>query len=269
MAYSKAVTEAILALTADLPFVLVGKIADICLAHDDGDVARGHVVRMLSRERPRHQARQLFTLLKQEGVPPQIIAYALVTAAQMKRVLREEQSISLLWTGPDTPKIPVRRNEQALLDLINGAQRELHVVSYVAYRADDVIAALEGAVGRGVAVSLYLETFDKNGNEQLDRVRNLGRELALSCRLYEWPLTVRERIGNGKVGALHAKVAVADGSRLFVSSANLTGYAMHHNMEMGVLFAGGDEPSVVQAHLGKLVEKGVFRVIDSSVVSNI
>jgi phosphatidylserine/phosphatidylglycerophosphate/cardiolipin synthase-like enzyme len=36
------------------------------------------------------------------------------------------------------------------------------------------------------------------------------------------------------------KVAVADGSICFITSANLTGYAMEKNMEMGVLIEVGN-----------------------------
>ena len=38
------------------------------------------------------------------------------------------------------------------------------------------------------------------------------------------------------------KVAVADGNTCFITSANLTGYAMERNMEAGVLISGGTFP---------------------------
>ena len=266
MGYSAQISGAIVEFTSDLPAAVVDRLADICLAcgREVTPSVRGRLMAVLHHERPKRQMGALLDLLVEEGVAPELIAYGLACAAQTQRRLREAQSVSLLWTGPDSPKIPVRRNEQALLDLIAGAKQILHIVSYVAYKADDVLDALWEAVGRGVAVHLYLETMDKNGKARRNGLEHIGKDLAMACTLYEWPLAVRERTPQGNVGALHAKLAVADGSQLFVSSANLTGYAMHHNMEMGVLFAGGEEPAVVQAHLGKLVEMGVFRPFEAT-----
>jgi cardiolipin synthase A/B len=51
---------------------------------------------------------------------------------------------------------------------------------------------------------------------------------------------------------------VADDAQLFMSSANLTEYAMRHNMEMGVLITGGEEPGRVREHLRALVARGEF-----------
>jgi hypothetical protein len=43
-----------------------------------------------------------------------------------------------------------------------------------------------------------------------------------------------------------------------MSSANLTAYAMRHDMEMGVLNTGSDEPGQVREHLQALAERGEF-----------
>jgi phosphatidylserine/phosphatidylglycerophosphate/cardiolipin synthase-like enzyme len=59
-------------------------------------------------------------------------------------------------------------------------------------------------------------------------------------------------------GSLHAKCAVADRRVLFVSSANLTEYALKLNMELGLLVRGGDLPGRAIGHLRRLVEEGVL-----------
>lgn len=95
-----------------------------------------------------------------------------------------------------------------------------------------------------------------------------GLDLALRCYLYEWEVAkrpfrlvwdARETAAQKKrYAALHAKLAVADDAQLFISSANLTEYAMLHNVEMGVLIKGGAEPGRVRQHLRALVERGEF-----------
>ena len=60
--------------------------------------------------------------------------------------------------------------------------------------------------------------------------------------VYVWPMDKRPIDGNGHHGSLHAKCAVADDAVLFVSSANLTAYALTLNMELGLLVQGGFAP---------------------------
>jgi phosphatidylserine/phosphatidylglycerophosphate/cardiolipin synthase-like enzyme len=60
---------------------------------------------------------------------------------------------------------------------------------------------------------------------------------------------------------LHAKIALADGRAMLISSANLTEYAMTLNMEMGILVRGGSLPVQVEKHLKRLSEMGIFELI--------
>jgi phosphatidylserine/phosphatidylglycerophosphate/cardiolipin synthase-like enzyme len=60
-------------------------------------------------------------------------------------------------------------------------------------------------------------------------------------------------------GRVHAKVAVADGSTAFLTSANLTGHALEKNMEAGILINGGHVPANLQSHLRSLIETRVIR----------
>ncbi len=82
------------------------------------------------------------------------------------------------------------------------------------------------------------------------------------ARIYVWPLEKRPRSADGRHGSLHAKVAIADGRVMLISSANLTEYAMTLNMELGVLINGGPSPEKVAEHLGRLVEMGTFRRVE-------
>ena len=67
---------------------------------------------------------------------------------------------------------------------------------------------------------------------------------------------------DGRHGPLHARVAIADGRVMLISSANLTEYALTLNMELGVLIHGGPAPGRVAEHLARLVELGTFRRVE-------
>jgi phosphatidylserine/phosphatidylglycerophosphate/cardiolipin synthase-like enzyme len=187
------------------------------------------------------------------------VSLALLTAAQVEEHYRNYEQIELVWTGPDSKIIPLRRTDQALLQLIDEAQQSLHIVSFAVYKADTIVNAIVRAMRRGVATAIYLETPNASeGKIAFDTISALGEDVAKSANIYTWPLEKRPLSTEGKYGSLHAKVAIADRRVMLISSANLTEYAMTLNMEMGILVRGGPLPAQVESHLRKLVEREVF-----------
>jgi len=65
----------------------------------------------------------------------------------------------------------------------------------------------------------------------------------------------------GHRGSLHAKFAVADQSKLFVSSANLTDHALTLNIEMGVLVDCGPLPQRAQELVNVLIRENELKRI--------
>src|SRR5258708_12474242 len=66
------------------------------------------------------------------------VALALLSAAQVEAYHRQHQSMELVWTGPDSQVIPLRRTDQVLLQMIDGAYMSLHIVSFAVYKAEFV-----------------------------------------------------------------------------------------------------------------------------------
>lgn len=190
------------------------------------------------------------------------LALALLTAAHAERQSRRNQSLELVWTGPDSQIIPLRRTDQALMQLIAEARAHLLIVSFAVYKAESILQTIHDAVQRGVVTTLCLESPDASeGKIAFDAIKVLGSEIAQRAQLVVWPHAQRPHSPDGKHGSLHAKVAVADGTALLISSANLTEYAMTLNMEMGVLIRGGELPVKVGAHFAKLIEQGTLQRI--------
>jgi len=124
----------------------------------------------------------------------------------------------------------LRRTEQVLLEMIETAQRSLWIITYSAFDVADVKEALQAAVMRGVEVRFLLET-QEDGALKGDPRKALG--LDEHATVYVWPRDQRPEI-NGQCGVLHAKALIKDDSELLITSANLTGNAMHLNVEIGV-----------------------------------
>jgi phosphatidylserine/phosphatidylglycerophosphate/cardiolipin synthase-like enzyme len=190
------------------------------------------------------------------------LGLALSAAAHTAEHFRQQQTLELVWTGPDSQVLPLRRTDQALLELINGAQNRLIIISFAVYKATAIASALVQAARRHVAVDVCLETPDASeGKVAYDMLAALGPDVRRHATFYVWPLAQRPLSPTGHHGSLHAKVAVADGGVLLISSANLTEYAMTLNMEMGVLLRDGELPKQVELHFARLIDTGILEPV--------
>ena len=193
------------------------------------------------------------------GVGAEAVAVALVTAAECEHAHRHGETVEVVWTGPEPADARFRQTEQAVLEVIDSAAGRLTVVSYAVYRIPRIRDALVAAAARGVRIRLIVETPNRiEGQGEYDCLLALGDKVASACSVYYWPQEKRARDDNGKVGILHVKCAVADGHRLFLSSANLTEYAFTINMELGLLVTGGKLPGQVERHFERLVTAGTL-----------
>ena len=193
-------------------------------------------------------------------VGAQSMALALLSAAAAVEHERDKESVELVWTGPDVQTIPLRRTDQVLLQVIDEAQRSLLVVSFAVYRARTVAEAIVRASERGVEVCICLEA-PESGSESVgyDTIQALGENVRRAASIYVWPRASRPTDPRGRAGSLHVKCAVADDSLLFITSANLTEYAMSLNMELGVLIRGGRLAEMVAMHFDRLIATGMLR----------
>lgn len=196
---------------------------------------------------------RLVAAWKGTTVKPDELASMLLAASHVASTVAARQSVELVWTGPTTPFVSMRRTEQALLQVIGSARSTLSIMSFVAYDVSSIVAALNAASRRGVSISMFLESSQEQGGSITSDVIGKMRDLVPAARLYGW-LHKTDEFSDGRV---HAKVAVADARVSFITSANLTKYAMERNMEAGVLVSGGEVPSVLEAHLRSLVDAGV------------
>jgi len=193
------------------------------------------------------------------SVGSEAVAVALLTAAKNEHDHRYEETVEIVWTGPEPSETRFRQTEQAILEIVNSATRHLTVVSYAVYRIPRIREALVAAANRGVVIRLIVETPNRvEGQGEYDCLLALGDNVASACSVYYWPQENRPKDDNGKIGILHVKCAVADGNRMFLSSANFTEYAFTINMELGLLVTGGKLPGQVERHFGRMISNGIL-----------
>jgi len=183
------------------------------------------------------------------------LAEALRCAALAVKTVSSYEKVELIYTGPDSSSH--RRTLQALLEVIVKARSQLWVVSYlIGPDIDPVLSAIRERTDAGVVVKMLLD--HRHPSFEHTHVQLIA--YAPAVQVLVWPDEQR-LIDGGGVAALHAKCAVADRERAFVSSANLAGWAMHHNLEVGYLVTGGVTPRSLAQHFEALLSAGTLQTI--------
>jgi cardiolipin synthase len=171
-----------------------------------------------------------------------------------------EHKTELLWAGPAPASvIPARRIDQVLYDLVANADKDILLITFAAHKIQRLADVLASASRRGVRVRLVLE-FGVESQFQLshDALKAFPSDLRDEAEIFYWPIEKRELNLFGKPGKLHAKAVVVDKQAL-LSSANLTDDAFLRNLELGVLFMGGDMPNKLRQHFEHLIAAGTLQ----------
>jgi cardiolipin synthase A/B len=192
-------------------------------------------------------------------ITPIEVASALRGASAAISYSERNESIELVWTGPPTGLVPTRHTEQVLLEVIDSAKNKLFVVSFVAYNIESIIRSLEKAMDRKVNISLLIEPSKAHGGKVDIDSLHIFRTRIPSTNIYRWKHDSNKPYEPG--GTIHAKCAVADNNLAFITSANLTMAAMENNMELGILFRGGNIPKKLGLHLEALVATEAIEII--------
>ncbi|PHS36026.1 MAG: phospholipase [Robiginitomaculum sp.] len=199
----------------------------------------------------------VFKAWRNNPLPSLEVSGLIKGVAFSERELTANSNIDLVWTGPRTSLVPTRKTEPALIEIIQSSIHQLFLTSFVAYDFPAVIAALMQAIERGVEVSILLESSQSfGGGISFDVIGQMQQALP-DALVYCWNNKADEFEG----GKVHAKVAVSDEHKCFISSANLTAHAMEKNMEAGVVISGGAIPSTLHRHLQALVKTKVVNLV--------
>jgi cardiolipin synthase len=245
--------ELISALVAQVPYEKVKVIASKLLKLDAKD-SFVSVVSFISAPNSHELLNQLLNEWRLHDISSGELAAMLIASSYTHSKILNESSIELVWTGPTSRFVAPRRTEQALLQVIDSAEKELFITSFVAYNVQSIVKALNAACNRGVVLTMLLESSKADGGViEMDVIGQI-KKLIPYAKVYAWT----GKSGEFDGGRVHAKVAVADGNACFITSANLTGYAMEKNMELGLLIEGGTLPALIMDHLNALVITNVL-----------
>lgn len=241
------------AAAAALPVLGAAGLRDVAARVGDGWPDQA----VLGAVRDREAVAPLLAAATREGVAAGEAAAFLRGLAAGHAAASDAVSVETVWTGPGSHAVPVRATAQALLDLVRGAESELVMMTYSATRHREIREALAEAVGRGVAVSVVVETLAGANGTLGGREPGMAFHGIEGVRLWHWPVEHRP----DRYARTHAKLAVADRRALLVSSANLTQSGVSRSIEAGLLVRGGTAPRRVAEHIAELRARGVLEPV--------
>jgi phosphatidylserine/phosphatidylglycerophosphate/cardiolipin synthase-like enzyme len=181
---------------------------------------------------------------------PAYLAGLLAGAAHEAERARRRQSVSVVWTGPESRVTNSRLTAATVVELTEQARKQILLVSYATQTEPTVAAALHAAAARDVEIILLAE---RNADNPHYSGTNTPFPGLKAIRLH-WPGADRS-----PGASLHAKIIVVDEETALVGSANLTGYAIAINMECGIRIHGGPQPAAISAHILGLYATGHLR----------
>lgn len=182
---------------------------------------------------------RLKNALKDTETSAKELALALISTAAGIDAGRATPDVQLVWTGPDTPKASPRDTLPQMLEMIGRAEKSILLVTFAAFKANQIMAALHAAAGRGVKLMIVVESADDSAGQLThDSWKAFPKSLVNTGCVWFWPIARRTRNQKGLPGKLHAKCLVVDDREALVSSANLTDDAMERNIEIGLRCCG-------------------------------
>ncbi|WP_419166746.1 DISARM system phospholipase D-like protein DrmC [Candidatus Palauibacter sp.] len=174
----------------------------------------------------------------------------------------------LVWSGPEVEGVPARDTRRVYEELFSSARRSLWAVSYAYFdgpRVFDLLAKRMEAVPE-LRVTLLLNI--DRGHLDTSSPDEVVRRFANRFWKKDWPGKVRpavfydpRSVDPDTPGVLHAKAVVADDKRVFVTSANFTGAALDHNIELGLLLRDRPLALSVAKHLQGLIDHKLLRAL--------
>ncbi len=280
---SEQISESILQIVETLPAVLITELATALKELDARNAEQpssdfvseslSKISERFSNPSTRYVVHRLFDLWKEEkqtnkNLTLRELSSALGILTLNRTKGKNRQKLELVWTGPAS-KIPIRQTRQVLAQLISSAQKELLIVSFVIIKIPEIYELLKNAMQRGVIITCIFESPEESdGKITFQGFADFNGDILKQIKILVWDKERRPVSPDGKTGTLHAKIAVADQSISFVSSANLTLNAMTLNMELGILLYDKIKAQEIVEHFEQLVLDGTLktRVIDACIL---
>lgn len=179
-----------------------------------------------------------------------------------------DEGVELVTTGPELGDV-YNRDTLAVVDqLFREAQESVLIVGYALYEAADIFRPLAERMNANSNLKVTCCFDIQRAWNDTTAPEVLVSQFAKRFRKEHWPGGARLpeiyydprslSLEPGKRASLHAKCIVADGQRVFVSSANFTQAAQDWNLEVGVLIRSVRLAEQLTSYFRQLIERAAL-----------
>lgn len=171
-----------------------------------------------------------------------------------------------VWSGEHLPGTHARSTREVYHELFSTAEHSVWLSTYVVHDGEDVLGPLATRMSEVAHLEVtLLVNVERKWGDRTDPAEVLAK-FATKFWQNQWPGQRHPRVfydpraldpASPDAGVLHAKVTVADQSRVFMTSANLTPRAMDRNVEAGLLVADRDLARTTVARFQSLIDNGM------------
>ena len=168
----------------------------------------------------------------------------------------------LVWSGPTVAGVATRDTARVFQEIVAAAERSLWVSTYAYFDGPQVFEGMARRLDSVPGLDATLLLNIQRGRGDTTARDQLVRRFADQFWTRDWPGDSRPAVyydpraldPDGPGGVLHAKAVVANGERLFVTSANVTEAAQTSNIELGVLISDRSLAASVISHFQGLID---------------
>lgn len=246
------------------PSVIQIVIEILCLANQQTEEQLSyHLVQKLPNQSLRRCVLELLETWQQHQpiLPPQAIALALETAYNTRQTLQKQYEVQPVWTIPQANGQWIRQTEQVMLEMIGQSESELVLFSFAVYHIPQIIQAVIMALERQVKITVIVE-LPETKKISFGIFQSLPSQLLEHLTIFYWPLTARPQNAQGRYGSLHMKGIISDRDRVFITSANLTDYALNLNLELGLMTQQPKLADEIYRQLEILIQQNILLLYD-------
>ena len=208
-------------------------------------------------------------LLSTGGMSPEALANCLeLTAEALASRPQLDDLVDLVTTGPDAGGVANRSTAVVVSELFRNAQASVLIAGYAVYQGQKVFQALAERMAEipTLQVRMFLDVARRQGDTS--SAETLISRFVHQFKFTQWPVGMPlpqiycckqflEDV-NRRSASLHAKCAVVDSQRVFVSSANFTEAAQQRNVEVGLLLQSRTVGERIRRFFDTLVDTGNF-----------
>jgi len=135
---------------------------------------------------------------------------------------------TLVWTGPVMYNKFADNTSSTMIEMINSAKKTIIMLEFVmTHNTSKIFQSLINASKRGVSIKLVFN----DGEKEKPKVHKMWEPRVPFPNIYSYN-------SKKKGTSLHAKVLIVDSNQILTTSANLTGYGIDQNIEMGIKHTG-------------------------------